>query len=68
MFIIIHERMIHDLMLSFSAGSAVLQGGIFGLAGLFPGQYTQSVMGGMVRTHIEIHASLHFYINKFTKK
>ena len=49
-------------MLPFLAGSAVLQGGIFGLAGLFPGQYTQSVMGGMVRTQIYINATLHLHI------
>lgn len=34
--------------LFFVAGSAVLQGGMFGIAGLFPSEYTQSVMGGMV--------------------
>ena len=32
-----------------AAGSAILQGGIFGLSSMFPGKYTQAVMGGMVR-------------------
>ncbi|ELT88134.1 hypothetical protein CAPTEDRAFT_221180 [Capitella teleta] len=30
-----------------NAGSAVLQGGVFGLSGMFPEKYSQSVMGGM---------------------
>lgn len=30
-----------------NAGSAVLQGGIFGLSSMFPKEYTQSVMSGM---------------------
>ncbi|KAK2146729.1 hypothetical protein LSH36_587g01005 [Paralvinella palmiformis] len=30
-----------------NAGSAVLQGGIFGLSSMFPKEYTQAVMGGM---------------------
>ena len=42
------------ILLCFSAGSAVLQGGIFGLSGLFPEKYTQAVMGGMVKNIIYI--------------
>ncbi len=30
------------------ASSAILQGGVFGLSSMFPSQYTQAVMGGMV--------------------
>ncbi|CAH1793043.1 unnamed protein product, partial [Owenia fusiformis] len=30
-----------------NAASAILQGGIFGLSGMFPQKYTQAVMGGM---------------------
>lgn len=30
-----------------NAGSAVMQGGLFGLASMFPKEYTQAVMGGM---------------------
>jgi hypothetical protein len=36
-------------MLLLVAGSAVLQGGVFGLSGIFPKKYSQSVMGGMVQ-------------------
>ena len=35
-------------MICVIAGSAVLQGGVFGLSGMFPKEYTQAVMGGMV--------------------
>lgn len=38
------------LFSGFAAGSAILQGGIFGLSSMFPGKYTQAVMGGMVNS------------------